>query len=119
MLNLPEGQSLIAAEKDYAKVREVLAKNELELDEDLEGLLSFLVEQKYLGEIKGLGKLVSKDWALTQSLRRWYMLEQEGARSSTVQRAFEHVCELAGHGVTGGKGGASTLVDVVIDTLGK
>ena len=116
---MQEDELRVESEKEIARIKDLCREQDLELNEDLTELLKFIVNAAYSGEIKGIGKLVTRDWVLTQALRRYGELQRDGGRSSTIQRAFEHVCELAGHGATGAKSDVSQLVDVVIDAVPK
>lgn len=101
---------------EYHKIQEIAKKHDLQLDSDTDALVKFIVKG---GHVEGIEKLTSKSWLLNQAIKFWGQMVEKNIISSVRQRAFEYICELAGHMKTGEKNTASQLVDVIIDAVKK
>ena len=100
---------------DYRHIVELAAKHSLTLESDTEALIKHIIRG---GHVEGIEKLISKSWCLNQAVQFWATLTKQGILNSTTQRAFEFICELAGHAGQEGKQKASALVDVIIEGIG-
>ena len=96
--------------KHRARIRKLLEKHQIELDEDTAKLVDHIVDKGVVA--RGLDKLLTKDWFITEALT-YLKTGRDGSR----QRTLEWLAELTGVYVRDPKREASTVADVVIGGL--
>lgn len=100
-------------QKLQAKIKRLLERNDLEIDEDAERVVALIVQEGLA--IGNLQKVFNRDWAIRVALKRMY---DQDLRSSTRQRCFEFACELLNLVPTSGsKSNLGSVVDVTIGAL--
>lgn len=99
------------ANKAYAEVKELCDKYEIELDRDTQKIVKYICEQGVVA--KNVGKILTKDWAISEQLRFWY----NEKKASTKQRAFEFLCDMLGHTPQYGSRSTGQLLDITYKSI--
>ena len=101
----------VLADKAMVKIKKLLERHDLELDDDAERVVRAITEDGL--SVGNLPNVLNKDWAIRVALKRMYDLD---LRSSTRQRCFEFACELLGL-LPQGRASSNLIADVTVNAI--
>lgn len=105
---LSEDQQILVLRKE-AKIKELCAKHDIEIDQSMEDILQFILKGYF---VKGAEALITRDWIINMELS----LFASSQRDSTRQRIIEHLSSLMGYMPESGSK-ADIFVDATVGTL--
>lgn len=104
----PEGDSQYL--KERAKIRKLLEKHQIQLDEETTAIVDEIVTKGSYA--RGLDKILTKEWFINTALQLYH-----AKFNTNRQRTLEWLAELTGVYVRDPRREASTVADVVLEEL--